>query len=137
MAQELSVAMKTAKDIEKQLVVSENRLAYVQDEVKRLTQSRESIQAEIAKKTADYDVHIALRDSESKKIRKEASDAQDQMSKDKAEFQTILSQFQKDKAAFEYEKNNCSGELAKIKAQQENIRQFVISVQRAITVLGL
>lgn len=137
MAQELSTAMKTAKDIEKQLVQSENRLAYVQDEVKRLTQTKDSMQAEIDKKTADYNIYIAQRDNDSKKMRQDLLEEREQMAKDKQEFQGMLVKFQKEKEGFADKAKIMETQNAKHEAQMNNIREFVIAVQRACSLLGL
>lgn len=137
MSSELSTALKTAKDIEKQLTVAENRLAYVQDETKRLVATREKQQAEIDQKTADYNIYISQRDTDSKKMRQDVLDGQTQLDKDKVEFQGILQSFQTEKRAYESAREGFSNEQKKTGAQMDNIRQFIIAVQRASSLLGL
>lgn len=134
---EMTVALKTAKEIERALTQHENRLAYVQEEVKRLTATRDSIQEEINKKSADYDVYIGKRDADSKKIRQDALDEQTQLSKDKAEFQAILQAFQKDKQIHLESKQGSENEKKKIDQQRNDVREFIIAVQRASSLLGL
>ena len=136
MAQELSTALKAAKDIDRNLTVAENRLQFVQDEVKRLTATRDAMQAEIEQKTSNYNIYIAQRDSETKKIRQDTVDGTEQLAKDKAEFQDILKQFQKDKALSEGGKSENEAERGKIKAQKEAIQGFITAVQRACSLLG-
>lgn len=137
MAQELSAAMKTAKDIERQLTVAENRLAYVQDECKRLGTTRDAQQAEIDRKTADYNIYISQRDTDSKRMRQDVLEERAQMDKDKVDFQALLIQFQKDKQGLEQVRHDFEVEKAKNVTQTENIRQFIIAVQRACSLLGL
>jgi uncharacterized protein (DUF3084 family) len=137
MPQELTTALKTAKDIEKQLVVAENRLAYIQEETKRLTTTRDSIQEEINKKSADYDVYIGKRDADSKKIRQDALDEQSQLLKDKTEFQTMLQAFQKERQVYMESKQGFENEKKKNELDRTNIREFIIAVQRACSVIGL
>lgn len=134
---EMTVAMKTAKDIEKSLVQSENRLAYVQDEVKRATQTRDNIEAEISRKSADYDIYIAKRDADSKKIRQDALDLQEQLNKDKAEFHAILAQFQKEKLSIAEQASTLKAQNVRHEAEMNNIREFIKAVQRACSVIGL
>lgn len=137
MAQELSTAMKTAKEIERSLVQNENRLAYIQDEVKRLTGTRDSMQAEIDKKTADYNIYIAQRDTDSKKMRADILAEHDQLNKDKKEFQGILQQFQKEKQVHLESVQGFDVNKKRNEDQMNNIREFVIAVQRACSLLGL
>lgn len=137
MAQELSMAMKTAKEIERNLVQSENRLAFIQDELKRITATRDSMQAEIDKKTADYNIYIAQRDADSKKMRQDVLAERDQLSKDKVEFQGILQQFQHDKQVHLESIQGFETNKTRNEAQMNNIREFIIAVQRACSLLGL
>lgn len=137
MPQELTAAMKTAKEIERSLVQNENRLAYVQDEVKRLNTTKETMQAEIDRKTADYNIYIAQRDTDSKKMRQDVFDGQEQLAKDKAEFQKILVQFQKDKQVHLESVQGFEVNKTRNEAQMNNIREFVIAVQRACSLIGL
>lgn len=137
MVQELSEAVKAVKDMDKKLVVAENRLAYVEAECKRLAIARDAMQAEIDKKTSDYTIYVAQRDQESKKIRQDTLDGQNQLIKDKEEFQGILKQFQKERQSFLAEKQHGDAQALQVKAKMEGIQNFIIAVQRAISVLGL
>lgn len=137
MPQELTAALKAAKDIDRNLTVSENRLQFVTDEVKRLTATRDAMQAEIDQKAANYNIYIAQRDAETKKIRQDTLESTDQLAKDKKEFQDILKQFQNDKASVDHDKNANEAERGKIKAQKEAIQGFITAVQRACSLLGL
>ena len=137
MPQELTVALKTAKDIEKQLTVAENRLAYVQDETKRLIATRDKQQAEIDEKTANYNIFISQRDTDSKRMRQEIQDQHVQLEKDKAEFQGILQQFQQSKKALQVERDAFENDKRKTGAQTNSIREFIIAVQRASSLLNL
>lgn len=136
MAQELAVAMKAGKEIEKQLTVAENRLAYVQEECKRLTTSKESLQADIEKKSSDYALYISQKDAEWKKVRQDALDEQEQTNKDKAEFQNILLKFKVEQNALAASREEFENDKRKTGAQVENIRQFITAVQRACSLLG-
>jgi chromosome segregation ATPase len=136
MAQELSTALKTAKSIEKELTVAENRLAYVQEEVKRLTASKEAIQDDLAKKSADYELYIGKRDADSKKMRQDVLDERAQLERDKVEFQTILQTLKQDKQAHESSKEEVVNLKKRNEATKSNIDQFIIAVQRAFSLLG-
>lgn len=129
--------MTTQKEIDRTLVASENRLAYIQDEVKRLNLTKETLQAEIDKKTADYNIYIAQRDTGSKKMREDILQERDQLAKDKVEFQDILKRFQKEKESHKESVDGFSNDKTRNEAQMNNIREFVIAVQRACSLLGL
>lgn len=129
--------MTTQKEIDRTLVASENRLAYIQDEVKRLNLTKETLQAEIDKKTADYNIFIAQRDTDSKKMREDILQERDQLAKDKVEFQDILKRFQKEKESHKESVDGFSNDKTRNEAQMNNIREFVIAVQRACSLLGL
>lgn len=137
MPQELTAAPKTSKELDKALVHSENRLAYAQDELKRVQQTRDTLQTEIDRKMADYNIFIAQRDAESKKIREDVLAERDQLAKDKKEFQEILQQFQKDRQVHLQSVQEFQVNKDRNEAQMNNIREFVIAVQRACSLIGL
>jgi hypothetical protein len=134
---EMTVAMKTAKDIERSLVQSENRLAFAQQEEKRLKQANETLQAEIDKKSSDYSLFMGQKDAESKKLRADALAEREQMDKDKVEFQGMLKTFQKEKQGLEGEKMALKVEEAKLAKQKSDVRDFITAVQRACSVINL
>jgi phage-related protein len=137
MSEKMDVAVRGVKEMNMEIVQWENRLQFVQDEVKRLNASKEAMQGEIDKKTADYNIYMAQRDAETKKIRQDVTDDRAQMDKDKAEFHKIVQQFQKEKQGVLEAKQTHEVEKAKNEAQLNNIRQFIIAVQRASSLLGL
>lgn len=137
MSDKIDTAVRSVKAMNTEIVQWENRLQFVQDEVKRLNQTRDTLQAEIERKTADYNVYMAQRDSETKKIRQDSMDSAAQLAMDKAEFQGILQQFQKDRAAFEHEKMGVDSEKSKVQGQKDSIRGFITAVQRAMSLLDL
>ena len=134
---EMSVALKTAKEIEKQLVVSENRLAFIKDEVEQAKKTKDALDAEIAKKSTDYNIYMAQKDSEIKGLRKELNDDRAKLEQDKHEFQGILQKFQQERAQFLEQKHIVENQNAQHEEKMNQIRQFVIAVQRACSVIGL
>lgn len=134
---EMTTALKTAKELERNLVQHENRLAFTQDEVKRLTATKDSLQDEIAKKSADYDLYIGKRDADSKKMRQSILDEQTKLDASKHEFQTLLAAFAKERQAHMESIQGADNEKKKIERQQNDVRQFIIAVQRASSLLGL
>lgn len=137
MSDKVDMAVRSLKTVNTEIVQWENRLQFVQDEVKRLTQTRDGMQAEIDKKSTDYNVYMAQRDTESKKIRQDATDAQMQLAKDKEEFQKILKDFQKERQECIGQKQALDAQSLQVKTKLENIQHFIMAVQRAISVLGL
>jgi len=137
MPQELTAGMKAAKEIERSLVQNENRLAYIQSEVKRLSEAKEKVEADIKEKMSNYDIFIAQRDSESKKIRQAVMDDRDQLAKEKEEFKGILAKFQAEKATHLESVQGFETNKTRNEAQMNNIREFIIAIQRACSLLGL
>lgn len=121
---------KTAEEVQ-----WENRIAFQKSEHDRLVKAKDMMQAEIDKKTVDYNVYLAQKDTDSKKSRQEVQDQTEQLLKDKQEFQAILQSFQMEKSAYLAEKSNTSKELAKANQKMDDIKGFIAAVQRAMTLL--
>ena len=62
---------------------------------------------------------------------------QDQLAKDKTEFQLILKSHQEEKSKLESDRAALGIEKNKVTARPEQIGHFIQAVQRDITVLGL
>lgn len=137
MSDKIQAAVRGIKAIDSEIVQWENRLEFVKNETERLTKTRDALQAEIDKKTADYQIYLSQKDVESKKIQQDALDGQTQLAKDKAEFQNILKAFQKERQDFLGQKQEVDAQALQAKAKLDNIQQFIMAVQRAISVLGL
>jgi hypothetical protein len=120
-----------------QEVVAENRLAFVTAEYDRLFKAKEALQIEIDKKMSDYNIYMAQRDAETKKARADALALGDTMAKDKAELYSILKKFQDDKAAVDDERESLAIQRNQVKERFEAIRNFIVAIQRDITVLGI
>jgi len=134
MKTESSVAVK---ETNAELTRWENRKGFLEDEIKRLMQTKETLQEEIDRKSADYNIYISQRDAESKKIRQDVLDEQATLAEQKAEFQAVLKTFQNEQALFAKEKETVQNQNARFEQQMNNIRQFIIAVQRASSLLGL
>ena len=137
MSEKIATAMRGVKAVDAEIVQWENRVQFVQDEVKRLTQTKDNLEADIARKQSDYQVYVSAKDADSKKLRQDALDERAQMDKDKAEFQAILSAFKAEKDSFADTKKSVDDGKANVEERMNAIRQFVIAVQRACTLLGL
>lgn len=125
------------KELDRQFVITENRLAEIKEELRQAEQNLESIKEQIVRKTNDYSTFMALRDAESKKLAQNVHLDSEQLATDKSEFQAILKQFQADKVAVDRDKNANGAERAQLKAQKDSIQGFITSVQRALSLLGL
>jgi hypothetical protein len=136
MSDKIETAVRGVKAINSEIVQWENRLQFVQDEVKRLSDTKNAMQAEIDKKTADYNIYIAQKDTDSKRMRQDTVADRDQLTKDKAEFLAMLEQHKKDKDSFAESKQSVDIQNAQFEEKMNNVRQFIIAVQRAFSVLG-
>ena len=137
MSAQMSEAMKSAKQIQTEMVQWENRLENVKSELERTQKTKDDLQAQIDKKTSDYNIYMSQRDADTKKMRQDTNEGNEQLLKDKAEFQAMLLEFRKEKQEFEAAKNNVDVDMAKMNAQKENIKGFIQAVQRACGLLGL
>lgn len=115
----------------------ENRIAYQKGEHDRLLKAKESLQAEIDRKSSDYAIHMAQVDSTSKKLRQDTLDGNNQLSRDKADFQEVLKEFQKQKQEFIDSQKETDSLKVQNEAKMNNIKEFIIAVQRACSLLGL
>lgn len=134
---ELTVAMKTAKTINQELVVAENRVEFLKAEEIRLKKSNEATRDEIDKKSQDYSIYMGQKDAETKQLRANLLVEREQFSKEKADFMGILQDHQKEKAALASEKHAFESEKSKHTGQVENVQQFVIAIRRAVSLLGI
>lgn len=127
----------STKQEQAQEVIYQNRIDFLKTEHDRLFKAKEALSSEIGRKTTDYELYMGQKDAESKRLRQDALDSQEQLAKDKAEFQGILKQFQSDKSALEKEQHDLNTDRVKVCSRLEQIGHFIQAVQRDITVLGL
>jgi predicted nucleic acid-binding Zn-ribbon protein len=80
---------------------------------------------------------MGQKDAESKRLRADVLSSQEQLNKDKTEFQEILKSFQAEKTALETEKQTIESDRRKVAGQMENIGHFIQAIRRDISVLGL
>lgn len=130
-------AAKNLKTIGNEITQWENRLEYVKMEVQKNTQVRDSLLAQIAKKTEDYDIYMAQKDAEVKKERALMLSEKEQLAKDKEEFQGILKQHKTDKSEFEFAKRDLEIQKLKHAATTQNVQEFITAVKRAVGLLGI
>lgn len=133
----VAAAQRGLKAVGAEITQWENRLEYVKGEVDRLNKTKASIEAEIAQKSADYDVYIAKRDSDSKRLREDVTAEKAKLEAAKKEFQSIVADFQKEKELHLEDKQSLALQKTKSDADKDNVRQFVIAVQRASSLLGI
>src|ERR1700753_2272362 len=125
MPTEVKDAMKNLKTIGNELTVWENRLEVAKSEAHKLSQTKDALQAEIDRKTSDFNIYMSQRDAEVKKSRADMLVARDQLSKDKAEFMGIVKAHQEAKANLESEKHLFEIQKAKHLATIQNVQEFI------------
>ena len=136
MSDKVDTAVRSLKAVGTEITQWENRLDYVKGEVERATKTRDALQAEIAKKSEDYNVWMGQQDAEVKKGRADLLIEQQQLAKDKADFMTILKQHQNDKASLEQQKQELEVQKLKHAGSVDNVQQFITAVRRASGLLG-
>lgn len=137
MSAQMTEAMKSAKTIQAEMTQWENRLDVLRSDHERLSKAKDALQADIDRKTSDYEVFIAARNSDIAKLREETDNQAKELARQKEEFKTILSNFHKEKQAFEAQNHSLAGERASLEKRNAAVNDFIIAVQRALTVLGL
>lgn len=125
------------KQEQAQEVIYQNRIDYLKVEHDRLLKAKDQLSDEISHKGTQYELYMGQRDAESKRLRADALAAQEQLAKDKSEFQAILKDFQESKQLAEKELHDLNAEKFKVASRMEQIGHFIQAVQRDITVLGL
>lgn len=121
----------------RELVLAENKLQSVQDEILKAQKTRDTLQSQIEQKTADYNIYMAQRDTETKNIRQATLENANQLVKDKAEFTAIAQAFQKEKEEFKRENQILEADRTKVKAQMDSIQSFITALKRDLSVLGI
>lgn len=137
MSDKIQTAIRGVKAMDAEIVQWENRLQFVQDEVKRLNAVKDTLQAEIDQKTTDYNIYLAQRDSETKKIRQETVDLRMQFDKDRAEFASMLQTFQREKEELKHGQQILEAEQGKAKAKMDSVETFIMALKRDLSVLGI
>lgn len=121
----------------KQITQEENRLEEVKIEVEKQTQTRNALLAEINKKSSDFDIYMAQRDSEIKKMRSDMMAEREQLLKEKSEFQEILVSHKQAKASLEQGIKDLEIQKSRFAATSDNVNQFITAVRRASGLLGI
>lgn len=129
-------ALQTKQQMQDEVVYT-NRVEFLKAEHDRLLKAKETLAAEISRKTTDYELYMGQKDAESKRLRADALASHEQLAKDKTEFLSTLQQFKLDKAEFEKTKSDHDIDKAKVSARLEQIGHFIQAVKRDISVLGL
>jgi len=133
----VGTAVRGLKAVGAEITQWENRLEFVKQEVEKNTKARDSLLAEIAKKTDDFNGYMAMKDAEIKQSRTAMLAEKDELAKQKAEFQAILEQHRKDKEALSDDRKNFEIEKQKSAASAQNIQDFIQAVRRAAGLLGI
>lgn len=115
----------------------ENQLVILQEKQRSLEQQNKVIQEDIDRKRTDYELYLGSRDAETKKLRNDIILERQKLDADKAEFAKILEGITAQKTVMEKENNELIKEKAFVDQTKENLRQCILSIQRAITLIGL
>src|SRR4029077_5366274 len=125
MSAEVATAVKNLKTIGTEITQWENRAEVVKTEVDKLNKTRDALQAEIDKKSSDFNIYMNQKDLEMKKSRADILAEREQLEKNKAEFQDILKKHQEAKAALASERQTF--EIAQLRhaSTTKNVQEFI------------
>jgi chromosome segregation ATPase len=115
----------------------ENRLEFVKSETQRLTQARDALQAEIDKKTSDFQIYMSQRDADNKKAHSDLVAEREKLEKDKSDFQNILKGFQNEKNGLAQQVRDLEIQKLRHGQTEKNVQEFITAVRRAVGLLGM
>jgi DNA repair exonuclease SbcCD ATPase subunit len=134
---EVKDAVKNLKTIGSELTIWENRLEVAKGELQRTQQARDALQAEIDKKTADFQIYMSQRDADNKKVHSDIVAEREKLEKDKADFQNILKGFQNDRNSLTQAQRDLDIQKLRHAQTEKNVQEFITAVRRACGLLGL
>ena len=129
--------IRSPKAVGTELTQLENRLETVKEEVKKKTEMRDALQADIDKRTNDFGMYINQRDSEAKNMRRDLLAEKEEFNKQKSEFHEILTKHSESKVSLENEKRELEIQKLKFEATTKNVGEFIQAVRRSVGLLGI
>ena len=115
----------------------ENKLEEVKAQVEKQTQVRDALVAEIESKTNNFEIYMAGRTNEDKRVKAEIAASREQLVKDQSEFQAILLEYRNEKNAVESERKHLELEKVRHAGSVQNVQEFVTAIRRAVGLLGI
>lgn len=134
---EVKEAVKNLKTIGSELTIWENRLEVAKTELQKAQQARDALQAEIDKKTTDFNLFMSNRDADNKKERAKIVEEHETVERLKAEFQGILKAHQAEKAGLEQAKREFDIQKLRHDKKVNDVNEFITAVRRASGLLGV
>ena len=125
------------KELGKRITQEENKLEQVSKELETKLATKNAIEAEITKKTTDFEVYMSQRDAENKRMRTEINAQRDDLNKQKEEFQEILRGQVQEKTRFSEEKKMFEIQKLRHEASTRGVQEFILAVRRAVNLLGI
>lgn len=134
---EVKEAVKNLKTIGSELTIWENRLEVAKTELQKAQQARDALQAEIDKKTTDFNLFMSNRDADNKKERAKIVEEHETVERLKGEFQGILKAHQAEKAGLEQAKRDFDIQKLRHDKKVSDVNEFITAVRRASGLLGV
>lgn len=134
---EVKEAVKNLKTIGSELTIWENRLEVAKTELQKAQQARDALQAEIDKKTTDFNLFMSNRDADNKKERAKIVEEHETVERLKGEFQGILKAHQAEKAGLEQAKREFDIQKLRHDKKVNDVNEFITAVRRASGLLGV
>lgn len=132
-----NTAIRDMKSVGSDIVREENKLEALKSEVQKLSMARDAIQAEIDRKSSDFNIYMSQKDAETKKSRADMLLEKEQLMKDQSDFQDILKQHKGSQSSLEEQKRLFEIEKLRFVSTTSNVQEFITTVRRAYGLLGI
>ena len=134
--EKMTVAVQSLKSAQAEMVQWENRVEALKQMNENLQRQHDALEADIQKKRTDFELFMGAKDAEIKQSRATLLKDQETLAQQKAEFLDVLKKHRQEQIDLEANKKILADELAKIADRKGKIDQFVISLQRAYSLIG-
>ncbi len=114
----------------------DNKLEELRNQVEEKTKVRNALVDEISKKTENFEIYMTGRTNEDKKVRADLIAMREQLTKDQAEFSTMLLAHRNDKNTLENQKRDLEIQKVRHAGTVQNVQEFVTAIRRAVGLLG-
>lgn len=135
MSTQMTEAMKSAKQIQTEMVQWENRNEVLKQENMRLHKENTALSEQIDAKRLEYSNYIASREKQYRDSMDKLSGDQRILDGQRDEFKSVLEAHQKEKMALEQEKNSLIREKSVLAGEKQMLNDFIQAVRRAYNVL--
>ena len=135
MTTQMTEAMKSAKQIQTEMVQWENRVETLRQTGENLKRQNDILDEQMAAKRSDFQTYIASRETELRQGLSKLAEDQRTLEVQRNEFKNSLESHLKDKNGLAQEKSDWAKEKVRADGRRQSIEEFIQAVRRAYNVL--